>query len=200
MMRRVAFTLLGCFVLTTLFSFPEVNAKDTATAQDGPTIVVDARGKVIGSFAFVGRASLPSSSVLHQIEDTWFLLPFSSKGFASTAATVLYSGDKCTGKAYVAARPDDVAVVPGSAGSAGIANGILYYAGANSVTSTAKLHLKSQRILNPQGQSVCGRIFYLPPFVGEMKTFELSKLGFVIPFTLREYEPTSPGVRSSKEK
>jgi len=200
MMRRVAFTLLGCFVLTALFGFPGLNAKDTDTAQDGSTIVVDAEGKAIGSFAFVGRASLPSSSVLHRIEDTWFLLPFSAKGFASTAATILYSGDKCTGNAYVAARPDEVAVVPWAAGSAGIADGILYYARAKSVTSSSKLHLSSEKMLNLQEKSVCGRIFYLPPFVGEMKTFELSKLGFVTPFTLRESKSTSPGVRPSKQK
>ncbi len=200
-MRRVAFTLLGYFILIVLFGFTGVNAEDTATAQDGSAIVVDARGRAIGALAFVGRMSLPSTSVLRRIEDSWFLIPFSAKGFASMGANILYSGDKCTGTPYIAVSPDNVVIVPNSAGSAGIANGILYYARASSVKPSPKLNLKSQMILNlPGKRSACGKIFYLPPFVGKMATFDLSKLGFVTPFTLAESKQSLPHGQPPKGK
>jgi hypothetical protein len=200
-MRSVAFTLLAFLILTGLFSFSWVEAEDKATVQDGFTVVVDAKGRAIGTFAYVGRMSLPSSSVLLRVEDSWFLVPFSATGFAATGVNILYSGDKCIGTPYIGVQPNNVAAVLDQAGSAGIANGVLYYARASSEKPSSKLNLKSQMILSPAGKrSPCGRIFYMPPSVGEMATLDLSKLGFVTPFTLSDSKQSLSHGRGSKEK
>jgi len=176
-------------------------AEEKATVQDRFTIVVDAKGREIGTFAYVGRASIPSSAVLLRVEDGWFLVPFSATGFASTGVNVLYSGDRCSGTAYIAASPNNVVVVPDQAGSAGIVNGILYYARARSEKPSSTLNLKSQMILSPLAKAgACGRIFYLPASVGEMATLDLSKLGFVTPFTLRDGKQSLSHGHGSKEK
>ncbi len=201
-MRRVAFTILGYLILASLFGFPAARADNRGTDQPGPPIVVDVRGRAIGTFFFVGRMSLPSSSVLRKIEGAWYLLPFSTTGFSSTGVQIFYSADNCTGAAYVAAYPDDPVLVPQSAGTIGIANGILYYPKPGSLKKSSML-LKSQRILNLQAKDVsCGKVrsFVPPDFVGEMTTFELSKLGFVPPFTVIEKEQSLPGRQSSKVK
>jgi hypothetical protein len=201
-MRRVALTIIGWLVLASFFGPPAAHADDRGADHPGPAIVVDSRGKPIGTFLFVGRMSLPSSSVLREIEGTWYLLPFSTTGFSSTGVNIYYSEENCKGATYVAAFPDNPAIVPQAAGSVGIANGILYYPKPGSVKPFSKLVLKSQRMLNFQAKDVgCARIrTMITPFVGEMTTFELSKLGFVPPFTLIEKEQSLGDKHLSKKK
>lgn len=202
-MRRVAFTIIGCLVLASFFGSLAAHADDRGTDQPGPPIVVDGRGRAIGTFFFVGRMSIPSSSVLRKIEGTWYLLPFSTTGFSSTGVGIYYSADSCKGAAYVAAHANNPVMVPEAAGSVGIANGILYYPKPGSVKPFSTLLVKSQRMLTLQAKDVgCAKIRTVAPpdFVGEMTTFELSKLGFVPPFTVIEKEQSLGGSPSSKRK
>jgi len=186
-MRRVAFTMIGYVILASLFGSAAARADDRGADQAGLPIVVDSRGKTVGTFYFVARMSAPDSSVLRKIEDAWYVLPFSSRtGFSSLGVQIFYSAPGCTGTAYIAASPDNLVVEPLSTGTAGIVNGILYYAQPGSIKPRSKLVIKSQRVSNAEGKAMpctqAGR-HPLPEFFGEMKTFELSKLG-IPPFTL----------------
>jgi hypothetical protein len=197
-------TIVGSLLLANLvFGSQPIQAYDRGTDQHGSPIVVDGKGRTIGTFSFVGRMSVPSSSVLLEIQGTWYLLPFSRTGFASTGVHIFYADENCKGVAYIAAYPDDPVQVPQASGSVGIANGFLYYPKPDSVKPFSKVVVKSQRMLNFQAKDVgCGRIrTVMPPaFVGEMTTVDLSKLGFDPPFTLTEREENSNVRKSSKTK
>lgn len=205
-MRRVAFTIIVCLIFANFFGSP--SADDRITDQTGSPEVVDGSRREIGSFFFVGRMTLPSSSVLREIDGSWYLLPFSPTGFSSTGVEIFYSDDNCKGAAYVAAHPDNLVMVPQAAGTVGIANGTLYYPKPGTIKSSStvvkpgvKLILKSQRMLTLQGKDVgCGKVRQsVPDFAGDMATVELSKLGFVPPFSLIA-KKLSPHQRHSSKK
>jgi hypothetical protein len=202
-MKRAVFTVIGYLILASLFGSTAVRGDETGIDQPGPPIVVDSRGRALGAFFFVPRMSLPDSSVLRKIEGTWYLLPFSTAGFSSTGVQIFYSTANCTGTAYVAAFPHNAVLVPQSTGTVGIANGFLYYAKPGSIKPSSKLTVKSQKLLNFQAKDVgCGQLRSVgpPEFVGEMTTYELSKLGFVPPFKLTEKEQGVPRTHASKSK
>lgn len=189
-MKRIALIMMGFLLLPSFFVAIVARADERAPKRLELPMVVDSRGKIVGTFFFVNRIDLPGSSVLRKIGELWYLLPISPmKGFLPTGTELFYTTSNCSGTAYVAAFPDVFVLLPRSASDAGVANGILYYPTPGSIKPSTSLVFKSARLISPDGKSLnCGATkgFSLPNFAGKMATFDLSTLGFVTPFKLTQ--------------
>jgi hypothetical protein len=151
-------------------------------ASAGPpgAYVVDSKGKIVGPYSPLASGG---AGALVSINGIWFELPVLTTGFAPVGATVDYSGQNCSGTAYMEVLPDQLVVSGvGSVGFGIDQTGVLYYPipgpSSDQVTFCSQLNV-GQGCFNERS---CAGIGLLD---SQASTFDLSTLGFVPPFQLQ---------------
>lgn len=149
--------------------------------------MVDSKGKIVGPYSFVpvnGEEPV-FASVLLNINGVFVELPVITTGFIPADTSLFYSGQNCTGTAYMPVVPDQLVLNGvGATSEVGISNGILYYPtpGPSSTAVTVCSQLDVSSGTCSALRFGCGEIGL--PLSAE-STFDLSTLGFVPPFQLQ---------------
>jgi hypothetical protein len=173
--------LRGC-VLGFFLSVVLLGAQDKAAAD---VYVVDSKGDVVGSYYYTDITA-GSATAAREINGLWFQLPVLTTGFGSTSSSIAYSGENCTGNAYMEAPTPGALVLDGVSfpGAAAIVDDILYYPspGEPSTQVICSSFFAGSCENNSATPGSCPDVTDLRP----ASRFDLSTLNLVPPFHLKQ--------------